>query len=171
MWILQNLICLICPWGLAHWRRCGWWERGKSVRSTGPWAELLYTTPATSSWQMLGNHSFQCSGSGIPRCLFDPGSGTGKKSRSGSGMFIPNHISESLEINFWVQNTYILWCGSGSRIRNLFGPGYRMEISDPGSRINIPDPQHCYFFFHWTNIYNCSLDFPHHQRLHEGLGS
>jgi hypothetical protein len=40
----------------------------------------------------------QCCGSGSGmRCLFDPGSGMGKKSRSGSGMNIPDHISESLE--------------------------------------------------------------------------
>jgi hypothetical protein len=34
----------------------------------------------------------------------DLGSGMGKKSRSGSGMNIPDHISESLEI-FWDKNT------------------------------------------------------------------
>jgi hypothetical protein len=33
----------------------------------------------------------------------DPGSGMGKKSRSGSGMNIPGHISESLETNFKVK--------------------------------------------------------------------
>jgi hypothetical protein len=35
----------------------------------------------------------------------------GKKSRPGSGMSIPDHISESLETIetiFWVKNTYIL---------------------------------------------------------------
>jgi hypothetical protein len=35
----------------------------------------------------------------------DPGSGLGKKSRSGSAMNIPGHISESLESIFWVKNT------------------------------------------------------------------
>jgi hypothetical protein len=34
-----------------------------------------------------------------------PGSGMGKKSRSGFGMKIPDHISESLETIFWVKNT------------------------------------------------------------------
>jgi hypothetical protein len=34
-----------------------------------------------------------------------PGSGLGKKSRSGSGMNIPDLISESLETIFWVKNT------------------------------------------------------------------
>ncbi len=49
----------------------------------------------------------QCcgSGSGI-RCLFNPG--IGKKSRSESGMNIPDHIFESLETIFWVKNTEIL---------------------------------------------------------------
>jgi hypothetical protein len=37
-----------------------------------------------------------------------PGSGIGKKSRSGSGMKITDHISESLETIFWVKNTSIL---------------------------------------------------------------
>jgi hypothetical protein len=42
------------------------------------------------------------------RCLFDPwirdpGSGIGKTSRSGSGMNIPYHISESLATFFWVK--------------------------------------------------------------------
>ncbi len=32
-----------------------------------------------------------------------PGSGMGKKSRSGSGMDIPDQISESLETIFWVK--------------------------------------------------------------------
>jgi hypothetical protein len=38
----------------------------------------------------------------------DPGSGIGKKPRSGSGMNIPDHISESLEIIFWFKKTLIL---------------------------------------------------------------
>jgi hypothetical protein len=36
----------------------------------------------------------------------------GKKSGSGSGMNIPDHISESLETIFWVK---ILLCGSGMK--------------------------------------------------------
>ncbi len=45
-----------------------------------------------------------------------PGSGIryGKKSRSGSGINIPDHISERLEIIFWVS------CGSRSGIRKLW---------------------------------------------------
>jgi hypothetical protein len=38
----------------------------------------------------------------------DPGSGMGKKSKSGSGMNIPDHVSERLETIFWVKNTSIL---------------------------------------------------------------
>jgi hypothetical protein len=45
--------------------------------------------------------SLQCCGSGSGDFL-TPGSGIGKKSRSGSGMNIPDHISESLETIFWV---------------------------------------------------------------------
>ncbi len=85
--------------------------------------------------ELLSN---QCCGSGI-RCLFrplDPGSGMGKESRSGSGMNLPDHISESLETIFWVKNTSIL-CGSGSGIRNLFDPG--SGIRDPGWKIRIRD--------------------------------
>jgi hypothetical protein len=57
----------------------------------------------------------------------------GKKSGSGSWMNIPDHISESLETIFWV------------KILKFFDadPGSAMEKnSDPGSGINIPDPQH-----------------------------
>jgi hypothetical protein len=36
-----------------------------------------------------------------------PGSGMGKKTRSGTGMNIPDHISESLETTFWIKNTSI----------------------------------------------------------------
>jgi hypothetical protein len=52
-------------------------------------------------------------------------------------MNIPDHISENLETSFWVK---ILKFGSG--IRNFVNPGSGMEKNlDPGSRINIPDPQ------------------------------
>jgi hypothetical protein len=44
----------------------------------------------------------------VPFLPLDPGSGKGKKTRSGSGMNIPDLISESLETVFWVKNTYIL---------------------------------------------------------------
>jgi hypothetical protein len=41
-------------------------------------------------------------GSGV---VLTPGSGMGKKSRSGSGMNIPDHIAESLESIIQVTNT------------------------------------------------------------------
>jgi hypothetical protein len=60
---------------------------------------------------------------------FDPGilPGWVKKSRSGSGMNIPDHIFEGLETIFCLNNPLILWCGSGSGIQNLFDPGSGME--------------------------------------------
>jgi hypothetical protein len=51
--------------------------------------------------------------------LFDPWIRGEKK--SGSGMNIPDHISESLEIIFWVKNSLLI------RIRYLFDPGAGME--------------------------------------------
>jgi hypothetical protein len=48
----------------------------------------------------------------------------GRKSGSRSGMKNPDHNSESLETIFWV------------KILKFFD-------ADPGSGINIPDPQHC----------------------------
>jgi hypothetical protein len=61
-------------------------------------------TPCTSVLLMADRN--QCCGSGIG-CLFDPwirapGSVMDKKSGSGCGMNNPNHISESLEIIFWL---------------------------------------------------------------------
>jgi hypothetical protein len=68
------------------------------------------------------------------------GSGMGKKSGSGSGMNIPDHISQSLEKIFWVK---VLWCGSGMK-KIVFGIRDGKN-SDPGPGINIPDPQHWNF--------------------------
>jgi hypothetical protein len=57
-----------------------------------------------------------------------PGSGMGKNSRFGSGMNLPDHIYESLEIIFCV------------KILKFFEA---VPDSDPGPGINIIDPQHC----------------------------
>jgi hypothetical protein len=54
----------------------------------------------------------------------------GKKTRSGTGMNIPDHISESLETTFWIKNTSIYFL--------TLDPGWKKF----GSRINIPNPQH-----------------------------
>ncbi len=72
-----------------------------------------------------------------------PRSGMGKKkSISGSGMNILNHISEVFETIFWCLNTQVLWCGSG-----IWDPGTgifltrdpRWKNSDPGSALLIID--------------------------------
>jgi hypothetical protein len=60
-----------------------------------------------------------------------PGSGMGKNSGSGFGMNNPDHISESLKNNF----LGLKYLDSFTRIRDG-------KSSDPGSGINIPDPQH-----------------------------
>ena len=67
-----------------------------------------------------------------------PGSGMGKKSRSGSGMNIPDHIPESLITNFRVK---ILKFFDADPVSGIF------ETQDPGwekfgSGVNIPDPPH-----------------------------
>jgi hypothetical protein len=75
-----------------------------------------------------------------------------KKSRSGSRMNIPDHISESLETIFRVK---ILKFFDRTRIRDpvsgIFltldpGPGI-LDRKKFGSGINIPDSQHCKFVF------------------------
>jgi hypothetical protein len=64
---------------------------------------------------------------------------------SGSGMYTPDHISESLETVFLGYNTEIVCCESGIRDG---------KNSDPGSGINIPDPQR------WSEMYLGSVFFP-----------
>ncbi len=82
---------------------------------------------------MRGSVAYPDPGSGA---FLTPGSGMGKKIRSGSrfGMNNTDNISESLETIFWV------------KILKFFDadPGSGMEKFDPGSGINIPDPQHWY---------------------------
>jgi hypothetical protein len=58
----------------------------------------------------------------------------GKKSISGSGMNILDHIPKSLETIFWVKILKFYDADADPGSVNLF---------DPGSGINIPDPQHC----------------------------
>jgi hypothetical protein len=78
--------------------------------------------------------------------FFDPLIGDpGWKKKSGSGMNIPDHISESLETIFRVENRI--------RIRDLFYPGSGIEKF--GSVINIPDPQRCVIIIeNWQVIFN-----------------
>jgi hypothetical protein len=59
-----------------------------------------------------------------------PGSGMGKKSRSGSGMNIPHHISERLETIFQIKILNFFDGDPDPGFGNLFDPGY--GIWDPG---------------------------------------
>jgi hypothetical protein len=61
----------------------------------------------------------------------DPGSGMGKKSRSGSGMNIPDHISESLETIFWIKilKFSVAALDTRSEIFLILDPGWKN--SDP----------------------------------------
>jgi len=63
----------------------------------------------------------------------------GKKSRSGSGMNIPDRISWSIETNFWIKIFKFFDTDSDPdpRYGNLFDPGSGMEKF----RSWIPDPQ------------------------------
>jgi hypothetical protein len=77
----------------------------------------------------------QCSGSGI-RCLFDPwirDPGWVKKLRFGSGMNIPDHISESLETILLVKILKFFKADTD------LGSAIFLTLN-PESRINIPDP-------------------------------
>jgi hypothetical protein len=64
----------------------------------------------------------------------------GKKTGSGSGMNNPDYVSKELRNQFF-----------GLKYLFVADPGTGMEKTcirdgkhaDPGSRINIPDPQHC----------------------------
>jgi hypothetical protein len=60
----------------------------------------------------------------------------GKKFGSGSGMNNPDHISEGFETIFWVKILKFFDTDVGSGFREG-------KNSDPGSGINILDPQHC----------------------------
>ncbi len=64
----------------------------------------------------------------------DPDQGLGKNN--------PNHIFESLNTTFWVKK----YLNSLMPIRNLFDPGSDpgWTILNPGSGMNIPDPQNCF---------------------------
>jgi hypothetical protein len=51
----------------------------------------------------------------------------GKKSRTGSGINIPDHISESLETIFWVKKLKFFDADPGSEIFLTLDPGSGME--------------------------------------------
>ncbi len=86
----------------------------------------------------IPNNQYCGSGALFYPCTRDPG---WKKTGSGSGMNISNYFSDSLETGFWVKNTYILLCGSGSGIRDVFYPGSGIwDLLDPGSGIWYKHP-------------------------------
>jgi hypothetical protein len=76
--------------------------------------------------------------------VLTPGFGMGKKQDpnpgSGSGMNIPDHISESLETIFWVKNTLIFYADQdpGSGIFLTLDPGSGMEKFGPEIRDKHP---------------------------------
>ncbi len=116
----------LCVEGIGKYRACLYWLTGGG------------TDPMERQFKKCLSLNLWCgSGSGI-RCLLTPGSGMGKKIniRAGPGMNILDHISEILETILWVKNTSLM------RIRNIliWDPGWKN--SDPGSGINIPNPQH-----------------------------
>jgi hypothetical protein len=104
--------------------------------------------------QEIGEHCLSNSvadpdlGSGA---FFTPGYRMGKKSGSGSGMNIPDHISESLE-TFKYLNSLMRIRDGEKKILKFFdaNPGWKKFISgiwdekksDPGTGLNIPDPQY-----------------------------
>jgi hypothetical protein len=55
----------------------------------------------------------------------------GKKSRYGSGLKIPDHISESLETTFWINILQFFDPDPGSGIFLTLDPGSGREKSDP----------------------------------------
>jgi hypothetical protein len=69
----------------------------------------------------------------------DLGSGMGTKSRSGSGMSNPDHISASLETIFGViiLKFFDADPDPGSGIFMTLDPGWKKSV------FGIPDPQHC----------------------------
>jgi hypothetical protein len=62
----------------------------------------------------------------------------GKKSGSGSGMNIPDHISKCLETNF-LGNNFLMRIRDGKNSN----PGWKKS----GSWINIPAPQHLWHMY------------------------
>jgi hypothetical protein len=58
------------------------------------------------------------------------------------------------DINFFLPLSFVAVFGSGIR-----DPGSGMgKNQDPGSGINIPDPQHCFCFSHENKVKNCGKE-------------
>jgi hypothetical protein len=95
--------------------------------------------------------------SGI-RCLFDPwirDPGLVKNQDPGSGLKTSRIMFQELRNNFWVKilEFFDADLDLASGIFLNLDPGWKN--SDPGSGINIPDPQHCFlpFSFSWVFIF------------------
>jgi hypothetical protein len=73
-----------------------------------------------------------------------------EKSRSESGMNIPDHISESIETNFWFKILQFFDAYADPGTGNIFDldPGWKLF----GSGINIPDPLHSFRYGTRNNL-------------------
>jgi hypothetical protein len=59
----------------------------------------------------------------------------GKKSRSGSGINIPDHISESLETIFWVKILKFFYAGLAQGIFLTLDPGWEKSRFRDGKKV------------------------------------
>ncbi len=122
----RTYIWLLDSWSRRPCRAVSWL---RIVSSTSTWRTFV-----PPGYLFLNVHNFADPDPGFSAFLNRRGSGMGKKSRCGTGMNIPDHISESWETIFWVKNTSIL---------NDADPGSGIFSPKFGSWINILDPQHC----------------------------
>ncbi len=112
----------------------------------------MYVHCDKSAAEFLQIDTYKCRGDSVAdpdpgsviRCIFDPGIRNQgmwmeKKSRSGSRMNIPDHISGSLETIFFLLKKFFD-ADPESGICLTLDPGSAME--NFGSGINITDPQH-----------------------------
>jgi hypothetical protein len=93
----------------------------------------------------------------------------GNKSRSGSGMNIPDHISESLETILWVQILKFFDADTDPGSGNIFYPGSGIREG------KISDPQHCqrgsFAVGQRTRVLTCCVVLRPPRRLREGSQS
>ena len=102
----------------------------KTLSGDPSWKCCLWHNVIRAQWIWYGSVADPDPGSGA---FLTPGSGMGKKTGYGPGMYNPGHISESLEIKFFG----FKYLNSLMRIRDLgwekFGSRIRDEKnSDPG---------------------------------------
>jgi hypothetical protein len=120
MFLIENIsFVLIRWWSYPIWRCCEQDNALFDIIIVISYAVLFYTVPTSS---VLVPKAIGPPGYGAVITCTDPDPYLPYRNYqqccgSGSGMNIPDHISESLETIFWAKNTKIFWCGS--RIRNL----------------------------------------------------